>query len=469
MVDEADVKAGRVKIVAPDGFMENTVDEMLMGGTATSRRGSYQYGEIVGHGPDGIVTAGLGLSVAVGSVTLIAPTHLITDDISEMTLAGLKFVFKLAPNSEAPSEMFFYLPGFKALCPAECATHTQHNVYTLRGAKVRDAKAWARYIKEAAREFAEAEVYFSPHHWPHWGNDRVQDRLRGQSQMYKYLHDQTMRLANQGYTMTEAAEMIQLPEPLAKKWDLRGYYGTTNHNVKAIWNYYLGWYDGNPSHLHPLPPVESAVQYVEYMGGADAILVKARQDFEQGNYRWLAEVLSHLVFAQPDNQEAKYLLADVLEQLGYQSEAGTWRGWYLTGAYELRHGITVKPITNAASADTVRATSVGSFFDYLAIHINDSAAGKRIKINFDFTDLGVKYLLSLENSVLDYEAGIQASDADLWITLTRAALDDVIVAGAGLDQLLGDDQVRLTGNPDVLGELTSVMDTFDLFWPIVTP
>lgn len=469
-VDEADVRAGTVRIVAPDGFMKNTLDEMIMGGTAMSRRSSYQYGEIVGPGPDGIVTSGLGLGVPNGSVTLIAPTDTITDTDARLTLGGLSFQFHLAPDSEAPSEMFVYIPDLKALCPAECACHTQHNLYTLRGAKIRDARAWSTYLRDAARLYADAEVYFAPHQWPAWGREDVRERLLLQSAMYKYLHDQTLRLANQGYTMTEAAEQITLPDSIATRWDARGYYGTTNHNVKSIWNFYLGWYDGNPSHLHPLPPADAASRYVTYMGGADAVIARARAEFDQGDYRWLAEVLSHVVFADPGNIEAKNLLADVLEQLGYQSEAGTWRGWYLTGAHELRHGVKRQPITNSVSIDTVRAMPAGMFFDFLGIHVNGPmAAGIDVTVNFSFHDTGERYALSLRHSVLDYEPDTADPHAALSLAMPRAALDAVIEQGLPLSALADQEGVRATGDRGALERIADVMDVFDLWWPIVTP
>lgn len=470
VVDEADVKSGKVKILAPEGFMDNLVDEMLMGGNAMSRRSSYQYGEIVGPGPDGIVTSGLGLAVADGTVTLIPPTDIIDPTNLTATVGGLDLQFMMAQDSEAPSEMFVYIPSMKALCPAEDACHTQHNVYTLRGAKVRDALAWSKYLKEVRRTFSDAEFYFAPHLWPDFGRDAVQERLAAQSAMYKFLHDQTMRLANQGATMIEAAEQVHLPEALAKRWDCRGYYGTTSHNVKAIWNFYLGWYDGNPSHLHHLPEAETAKRYVEYMGGAENILAKAKADFDKGDYRWVAEVLDRLVFADPDNAEAKDLLADTLEQLGYQAEAGTWRGWYLTGAHELRHGVQRQSITNSQSIDTVRNTPTGLLFNFLAIHVNAAKAeGKKAVINLDLTDVNEKYALILEHCVLDYEEDLQVDDADLTISLTRESLNAVLAEGKSLEDLEKEGKAITTGDVGALATLGSAMDTFDLWFPIVTP
>lgn len=470
VVDEADVKAGKVKVLAPEGFMDNLVDEMLMGGNAMSRRFAYQYGEIVGPGPDGIVTSGLGLAVANGTVTLIPPTDTIAPNNLTATLGGLDFEFMMAQNSEAPSEMFVYIPSMKALCPAEDACHTQHNVYTLRGAKVRDALAWSSYLKVVRRTFADAEVYFAPHLWPDFGQEQVQDRLAAQSAMYKFLHDQTMRLANQGATMVEAAEQVHLPEALATRWDCRGYYGTTSHNVKAIWNFYLGWYDGNPSHLHQLPESETAKQYVEYMGGAANILTRAKTDFDAGKYRWVAEVLDRLVFAEPDNVEAKNLLADTLEQLGYQAEAGTWRGWFLTGAHELRYGVQRQSITNSQSIDTVRNTPTGLFFNFLAIHVNaQKAEGKKAVINVDLTDIKEQYVLTLEHSVLDYEENLQDSDADLTLSMTREALNGMLAEGVSLDDLVKQGKATATGDTGALETLSGAMDQFDLWFPIVTP
>ena len=308
VVSEDDVKAGKVKIIAPEGFLKAALDENVMAGTAMSRRAGYMYGVFLPPGPQGKVTMGLGLTVSTGTVTLIPPTDVITKTGQEMTIDGLKFVFQLAPDTEAPAEMHFYLPQLKLLCPAENCCHNLHNLYTLRGAKTRDALAWSKDLNETLERWGdESEVMLNVHHWPIWGQERIVDRLKKQRDMYRYLHDQTLRLANQGYTMTEIAEMIRLPESLAKEWYCRGYYGSVNHNVKGVYVKYLGWFDGNPANLHPLPPVEASKRYVEFMGGAAAVIKKAQEYYDKGEYRWVAEVMNHVVFADPKNASGQEL------------------------------------------------------------------------------------------------------------------------------------------------------------------
>jgi alkyl sulfatase BDS1-like metallo-beta-lactamase superfamily hydrolase len=301
VIDEADVVSGKVKVIAPVGFVKATLDEFVIAGNACSRRTSLQYGSLVEGGPRGTMTAGLGLGTSTGWTTLIQPTQEVTQTGETLSLGGMQFEFMLAPDSEAPSEMFFYIDDYKAFCPAEDATHTQHNIYTLRGAKIRDALAWSKHLKEARLRYADkSEVMFAPHHWPTWGREAIAEQLITNQYMYKYLHDQTMHAANAGYTMVEAAENIQLPDSLAQQWTTRGYYGTTSHNVKSIWAFYLGWYSGNPATLWELPPEEASKKYVEFMGGAEAVLEKARQTFDNGEYRWTAQVVNHVVFAEPN-------------------------------------------------------------------------------------------------------------------------------------------------------------------------
>lgn len=303
---------------------------------------------------------------------------------------GLTFEFLLAPESEAPAEMHFFIRELRALTAAENATHVLHNLYTLRGAKPRDARRWAGYLHETLERWGdEAEVLYAPHHWPIWGGERIREHLRKQRDLYKYQNDQTLRLANHGFDMVEAAEQIELPAELALYWANRGYYGTVSHNVKGVWAYYLGWFDGNPARLHPLPPAEAGRRFVEYMGGADAVLGRARQDFERGEYRWVAQVLDHVVSADPANEEARQVLADAFTQLGYQAENATWRNFYLTGALELREGVREMATPNTVSPDLLRALTPEQLFDALAIRLNGpKAAGKQIAINVSFTDLG---------------------------------------------------------------------------------
>jgi alkyl sulfatase BDS1-like metallo-beta-lactamase superfamily hydrolase len=326
VLDEKDVKAGKVRIIAPEHFVEEAVSENVVAGNHMQRRASYMFGKLISPGPVGMLGAGLGLTTPNGMSTLIEPTDVITKTGQTLTIDGLTFEFLLAPGSEAPAEMHFYVPELRALTAAENANHTLHNLYTLRGAKVRDARGWASYLDQTIERWGDqAEVLYGPHHWPTWGQARIVDHLKKQRDMYKYLNDQTLRLANHGYNMVEAAEMINPPRELGQHWANRGTYGSVSHDVKAVWTYYLGYLDGNPARLEPLPPIDAGKKYVEYMGGASAVIQKARKDYEAGNYRWVAQVLDQVVSADPSNQEAKNLLADALEQMGYQAESGPWR------------------------------------------------------------------------------------------------------------------------------------------------
>ncbi|MCD4786464.1 MAG: MBL fold metallo-hydrolase [Candidatus Eremiobacteraeota bacterium] len=471
VVSEEDVNSGKVKIIAPEGFLEAAISENVMAGTAMSRRAIYMYGPLLPKGPKGQVDAGLGKTISQGTVTLFEPTHYITRTGQEMMIDGVKVVFQLTPNTEAPAEMNFYFPQFRALCIAENCNHNLHNLYTLRGAKVRDAKAWAHYINEAIVLFGDkSDVIFAGHHWPHWGKTRIIDFMKKQRDMYKYLHDQTLRLANLGYTMIEIAEMVKLPEDLAGEWYNRGYYGTVSHDVKAIYQRYLGWFDGNPANLHPLPPVEASKKYVEFMGGAEAVLTKAREAFEKGEYRWVAQVVNHVVFADPNNKDACNLQADALEQLGYQAESGPWRCFYLTGATELRNGVPVIAAFSTASPDTVKAMSLEMIFDYMGVKLNGPKAdGKKIKLNMNFTDIKQKFLLELENSVLNNTIDKQAKDADATITLTRAALDEVILGRTTVKEKVESGEIKVEGDREKIKELFSLLDKFDEWFNIVTP
>ena len=336
---------------------------------------------------------------------------------------GVEFVFQMAYETEAPSEMLMYLPQFRALCAAEDATHTLHNLYTLRGAEVRNAKAWWKTLNEAVELFGDkTDVVFAQHHWPTWDRERCVTFLKKQRDLYKYIHDQSLRLMNQGHTMNEIAEMLRLPPQLDRLWYNRGYYGSTSHDSKAVYQRDLGWYDSNPAHLNPLPPEAAAKKYVEYMGGAAAVIAKARESFKAGEYRWVAEVLNHVVFADPNNAEARQLAADALEQLGYQTENTTWRNEYLMGAFELRNGVPKAPATRAGSPDTVRAMTLDMFFDYMGVRLNGPKAdGRLITINWVFTDTGQKYVLSLEDSVLVYTANKQLDQPDATVTLEDGA------------------------------------------------
>lgn len=471
VIDEADVKAGKIKVIAPENFVEYAISENVIAGNVMSRRASYMYGNLLPKDTKGQVGAGLGQTTSVGSNSLIIPTDSITHTGQTMTIDGLDIEFQLTPDTEAPAEMNFLFPRYRALCMAENCSHTMHNLYTLRGAQVRDAKAWAYYIDEAIDYFSgRYDVVFASHHWPTWGADESTAYLKLQRDMYKYLHDETLRLANQGYTLLEIPEIIHLPAEIYRAWHNRGYYGSINHNVKAIYQRYLGFFDGNPATLHPLPPEAAGRKYVEFMGGADALLANARRAFDQGEYRWVAQVVNHLVFADPDNEAARDLQADALEQLGYQAESGPWRNFYLSAAKELRDGVIDIATPKSTNPDIVRATPLDMFFDLLAVRlIGEKAEDTVITLNAHFTDIDEQYVLRIEHGVLNYAKGRQADDADATLTTTRVVLDAVVLGEATMADKLATGQARIDGDPAKLVEFLSMLDTFEFWFNIVTP
>src|SRR5262245_9065358 len=473
VVDEAAVKTGEVEIIAPAGFMEEMVSENVLAGTPMIRRAHFQFGPTLPKGPRGQVDAGLGKVTSRGTVTLIPPTRLVTAPIETLTLEGIEIVFQLAPETEAPAEMHMFYPGLRALNLAENATHNLHNTYPIRGAQVRDANAWAKYLNEALDRFGrEAEVAFAQHHWPVCGQARVRDGLRRRCppDLYKYLHDQTVRLMNHGYKAVEIAERLTLPRSQAATWHVRGYYGTFSHNAKSVYQRYLGWYDANPSNLNPLPPVERGRKYVEYMGGSAAVLARAREDFVRGEYRFVAEALSHVVFAEPTNTEARALAAAALEQLGYAAESATWRNAYLLGALELRQGMLAAVARAPVSPDVVRGMSLELFFDYLAVRLNgDKADGRRLILNWRFSDLDRTYVLNLEHSALTYIADRRRDDADATVTLPRAALDRLVLRELTVSDAAQQGVGTIEADAAKLVELFGLLDDFSLMFPIVEP
>ena len=471
VVDEADVKAGKVKIYAPEGFLDAAVAENVMAGTAMSRRASYMYGNLLPPSATGQVGAGLGTTTSAGTVTLIAPTDIVTKTGETRAIDGLTYVFLMAPGSEAPSEFLFYIKEKKALNAAEDATHTLHNTYSLRGAKIREPLPWSKYLNQAMSMWGDdVQVMYSMHHWPVFGNKQVNEHLAQQRDMYRFINDETLRMANHGLTMTEIAEQFKMPKAIASNFSNRGYYGSVNHNVKATYVLYLGWFIGNPATLHELPPVEAGKRYVDMMGGADNLLKKAREYYDKGDYRFVAQVVNNLVFAEPNNQAAKNLQADALEQLGYQSENGPWRNFYLTGAKELREGIKKLPTPDTASPDTVRAMDLDLFFDYLAMRLNgEKADGKKIGINLDFTDLKMQYALEMENGVLNHTEGRVLKSPDTSLTLTRDTLNKIMLKQTTLKDAMASGAIKAQGNEAKLEELMSYMDSFEFWFPIVTP
>jgi alkyl sulfatase BDS1-like metallo-beta-lactamase superfamily hydrolase len=471
VIDDAMLASGRVPIIAPDLFMEHAVSENVIAGPAMLRRAQYQFGPFLKKGPRGQVDCGLGKSMAAGSVALLRPTDLIKATGDKRTIDGLEFEFQMAPNSEAPAEMHFFVPGYKLLNLAENCTHNFHNLLPFRGADVRDALAWSKYLGEALQMWGgKAEAMCGQHHWPVWGADRVDTMIRQQRDLYKFAHDQTLRLMNHGLTATEIAETIRLPASLDGAWHARGYYGHIRHNVKAIYQKYLGWYDANPANLDPLPPVEAGQKFVEYMGGADAILGRARADFDKGDFRFIAQALSHLVFAEPDNAAARALLADTFEQLGYLAESATWRNAYLFGAQELRLGVPNAPPRPPMPRETLAALRTEQLWDVLGVRLNGPRAeGKHIVLNWVFTDTKESFALTLENCALTYATGVQSPKADAGFTLPRSLLDAVIAKQATFPEAMAAGKITFTGNPAKLGELMALMDEFPRMFEIVEP
>ncbi|TWH36922.1 alkyl sulfatase BDS1-like metallo-beta-lactamase superfamily hydrolase [Rhodococcus rhodochrous J38] len=466
-----DVEAGRCPVLAPAGFVEHAVAENVYAGTAMGRRAAYMYGAALPRGPRGAVGAGLGPTTSTGTPTLITPTIDIEHTGQAETVDGVEIEFQMTPGTEAPAEMNFYFPQLRALCMAENATHTLHNLLTLRGALVRDPHVWSQYLTESINRFAyRSDVLFASHHWPTWGTERLTEYLSLQRDLYGYLHDQTLRAINRGATGIEIAESIELPPAIEKVWHTRGYYGSVSHNIKAIYQRYMGWFDGNPAHLWEHPPVESAMRHIEFMGGADQVLEKARRSFEDGDFRWVAQVLNYVIFADPDNAQAKALQADALEQLGFGSENGTWRNFFLMGAYELRHGAIGTPTVTTAP-DIVGALTIDQIFDALALRVDGPRAwSTTLTIDWNFTDENSVHRTRLCNGLLvhfDTDGSLAAPDTT--ITLTRSLLIAVLLGGADPASLVADGSITVDGADGVLAMLVSVLDEPDPDFAIVTP
>ena len=468
VVSPEEVDAGDVPVLAPEGFLAHAVSENVYAGTAMMRRAGYMYGAALPRGPQGQVGAGLGQTTSTGTVSVIAPTVDVTATGQEEVVDGVRMVFQMAPGSEAPAEMHVYFPDLHAFCAAENATHVLHNILTIRGAPVRDPHAWAGYLTQAIDLFgADLDVVFASHHWPTWGRERAVEFLSLQRDLYAYLHDQTLRMLNQGLTGAEIAEVMTLPPALENAWHARGYYGSVSHNVKAVYQRYMGWYDGNPAHLWGHPPVEAARRYVAFMGGADAVVEKARTSYDAGDLRWVAEVLDRVVFAEPDHQDARDLLADTYEQLGYGSENGTWRSAYLSGAHELRHGVFGTPVTTSPAL--LAALSPEQLFDALAVRVNGPRCWhERVTIDLDLEDVGTCHRLTLRNGVLTYTDAAQSTPADVVLHLPAKALP-LVAAGAVDPANLAAAGVSVDGDPSAVGRLLSALDAPEPDFAIVTP
>lgn len=472
LIDEDEVRKGNCQVIAPAEFMSAAVSENLLAGVPMRRRSMFQFGGNLAPGVMSHVDSGLGRSGSRGSVSLIAPTWTIREPRERHVIEGVEIVFQLTPNAEAPAEMNFFLPGDKALNLAENACQVMHNLCPLRGARTRDSLAWSKYLGEALEEFApHCDVALAQHHWPVWGRERIAQYLGEQRDLYRYLHDQTLRLMSHGHTPREIADELMMPSGLSRRWHARGYYGAVAHNVRAVYAHYMGPYDGNPFTLNPLPPVAGGQRYVDYMGGAEALLARARADFGRGDFRWVVEVLGHLVFADPANREARELAADAMEQLGYQSESATWRNSYLLGARELREGA---PKGGAASApivgpEVVAAVPLDMFLDVLAIRVNGlKAQDLALNMNWVLSDDGARRKVTLINGVLNHFEGSHATPA-VTVTLARAQLAAIARKGLSLADATAQQLIAVEGDTAAFAQFLAVLESFAPMFAILEP
>lgn len=465
-----DVAARNVPVVAPIGFMEEATSENLLVGMAMARRSIYMYGKRLPRSPEGLIDNGLGKAVAYGKVGILQPTLVVKEAKETHVLDGLDFMFHNVPGSEAPSEFVFYLPSLKAFGSAELFGHTLHNLYTPRGAKVRDALKWASYMDEAIAYAGDAEVMFHQHNWPVWGADNVRSFMEKQRDVYRFIHDQTVRHMNAGYTSMEIAEKVQMPPALNNFLSGRGYYGTVSHNVKAVYQFYMGWFDANPTNLNPLPPVEAAKRYVDVAGGMEALLNKAEDAVSKGEYRWAAELLKHAVYADPENARAKALLATSFDQMGYMAESAPWRNFYLTGALELRQGGYAEGFQRTAFFDMLKHTPTERFLEAMAAALNsDKAEGEDIQINLVFSDTRESYVLRINNSVLHHRAGKPEDNSVATLTLSKPFFLDMMTGEAGATDLLFSDQTKIDGSTIKLGQFFGMLEKATGNFNIVTP
>ena len=470
LINSQQAADNNVPIIAPAGFMEESTSENIIAGPAMTRRGVYMFGNSLPRSAEGHVDAGLGKQVIYGSTSILQPTLVIDQPEMALSIDGVEFEFYNMPGSEAPAELTFYLPEHKAFCGAEVLSHVMHNVLTLRGAKVRDALLWSDYIGQSIDRLDQVEVFFNSHHWPTWGHDRIITQMEQQQDMYKFTHDQTVRLANLGYTPSEIAERLKLPKSLAGNFHLRGYYGTLSHNSKAVYQHYFGWYQGNPAQLNPLPPEQSSVRYVEFMGGAEAILHKASESMQRGEYRWVAEVLNHLVFAQPDNDAALQMQAYAYRQLGYQAESGPWRDIYLSGALELQSESREQFYDPGLARAFVQQVPLMQFMKALSVRLDaEKAEAELLVINVLFTDQQQNFVLTVRNSVLHYQQLPAANNADASIALTKNLFVDLLLGQVGIQQLLTTDELQVDGSVLKLLKFFSLLGESNDNFNIVTP
>lgn len=469
IVSEADVKAGKVRVIAPAGFMEHAIAENVLAGNAMARRAQFQFGGPLEVSSKGTVGSGIGAGFSVGTIGLIPPTELVSKTGQELTVDGVRVVFQMAPASEAPSEMLFYFPDQKALFWSEDVNKTMHNIYTLRGTKARDALGWSKYINELLDLFPGAELALGPHTWPTWGAENIRKVLVDQRDMYRFIHDQALFLANQGKKMDDLANATFYPKALQEDFTTRGYYSSLSQNLRGVYSYYLGYYDGNPATLHRYAPAETSRRYVKDLGGADAVTAKARKSFDEGDYRWTTELMNHVVMADPDNKAAKALLADAFEQLGYQKESAVWRNQFLTAAQELRQGIKQSRLS-AQGPDVLRAMTPEMVFDLLAVRLNhEKVDGLSVGINVSLTDSGDKYALELSNSVLNNTRGRVLKNPDVSLTLSTPAFMKMTVGKVPMPDLIKAGEIKLEGDPRALGTLFANVETPNPMFNVVTP
>lgn len=464
VVDEADVRSGKVKVIAPVGFMDHAIAENVYAGNAMSRRLFFQYGVLLPRSPFGHVDQSIGKNVAAGNTGLIPPNVIIEDDIEKMTVDGVNMVFQNTPGTEAPAEMNTYFPDMKAFWAAENITGTIHNIYTLRGALVRDPLEWSKQINKSLYLFGQdAEVMFASHSWPRWGNERIQEVMRAQRDTYANLNNGVLHLANQGVTINQIHNVYKVPESLQQQWSARSYHGSVEHNSRAVVNRYLGYWDGNPTTLIPLSPEDSAPLYVEMMGGAKPIIAKSKKLYDEGKYRYAQEILNKLVYAEPENQEAKDLLADVFEQIGYQQESPSVRNSFLAAAYELRNGIPGGASPKTTGPDMIRAMTTQLWLDFLGIRLDSEKAGSQeFTINLVTPDNGEQFVVELSNGTLTNIEGFQADDADLTITINRSDLEKTMMGAVTFDDQINSGKAKLEGSREPYDQLKTMLVQFEL-------
>jgi len=469
VINQEDVESGKVLVIAPEHFVKESLSENVLAGNVMTRRSTYMYGNLIKPSPTGFVTTGLGAALSLGTTGFVIPNDYIKETGETRHIDGIDIEFQMTPGTEAPAEMVFYFPQFKALCMSEITSHHLHNVYTPRGAQVRDALAWNAQINESIELFGDRlEIEFASHHWPIWGREEVIEYMEKQRDTYKYIHDQTLRLANHGYTKDEIAEQVHLPESLAKEFYNRDYYGTVHHNTRAVYVKYLGFFDGNPATLYRLPPTAAAKKYMAFMGGSDSVLDKAQTCFDEGEYRWVAEVLNHLVMADPEHTKGRALLADCLEQLGYQSESAPWRNFYLCGALELRHGLP-KGAKFSATGSMAQAIPLENLFQTLAVRLNGpKAEGLTLHINLNFKDSEATQL-TIENSVLHAFVGKQHESPVATLTVSAIDFKKMMMGLTDAMELLSSGDLEIDGDLNAMATLRDLFDQFERRFPIVTP